>query len=145
MKSTTKLLNTKIILGFVFTIVIHQSFASCQTSSANNNMNITAIDLLMNETANYESVKPDNIYIFPKSEWQVEHGEIDIDSRSESNSGLINELFSRDVIEDEMLVEDWMINEFNINDDLTNDTQENEEEMEVEEWMTNSLHWEKSN
>ena len=48
-------------------------------------------------------------------------------------------------IEDIMLIEDWMIQEFNIKSELTDDTNDIEEKMELEDWMTNPSHWEKYN
>ena len=148
MNLKAKILNLKILLGFAFIIIFYQSYINCQTSSVNYQVDMPVFDLPMDETNNFESVKhdyyystPEKSYNFPKSDREVEKGSTDIEFYGKSSSGIINELYESEELEDKMLVEDWMTGEFNIKSELTDDTRIIEEKMELEEWMTDPSHW----
>ena len=72
---------------------------------------------------------------------EVEQGSTYIDYYIKSISGIINELYECEELEDEMLIEGWMTEEFKVKSDLTDDTGIIEEKMELEEWMTDPSHW----
>ena len=58
--------------------------------------------------------------------------------------GTKHQNITEEAIDEEMKIEDWMLNEFNINtgkEGLLKDDVVKEEEMEIEDWMLNVSHW----
>ena len=135
MNSTAKSLSLKTFLSIIFAILIQQSIANCQISLEHTQKNFLTVDLLINEAINHES---DNYY--PGSIKEDEFRMTDINYNSGSNSSILSELSCNEEIENEMLIEDWMTQEFNIKNNFT-DAPDAEEEMELEEWMTQPSHW----
>ncbi len=138
MNSTTKSLSLKILLSIVMVILIQQSIAICQISSEFTHKNHKTFDLLVGEKINNEN---DEFYNFiNRSKMENEYWISDDNDNEVSNSSVTSDLYCKEETENNMIIEDWMIQEFNV-DKCLKDASDKEEEMALEDWMTQPSHW----